>query len=115
MTHLNRPTCFLFFRMSDQDAYLHAYAFNCLGWKCYIYNHEAKDQIGIEMQFLGDGHVVFTDQLDGSKWVFCTKCKKSYHLQCVTSSTEQQIEAKEWPFICSFNECKQVLFQVGHH
>ena len=67
------------------------------------------------MQFLGDGQVVFTDAVDGSKWVFCTGCKQAYHLQCVTSCTELQLEAKGWPFTCTFNECKQVFIQAGHH
>ena len=42
-----------------------------------------KDQIGIQMQFLGDGQVVFTDQVDGLKWV------SSYQVQVyipITSS-----------------------------
>ena len=115
VTRLNRPACLLFFRMNNQDAYLQAYAVTCLGWKCFICNEEAKDQIGIQMQFLGDGQVVFTDEVDGSKWVFCTGCKQAYHLQCVTSCTEQQLEAKGWPFTCTFNECKQVFIQAGHH
>ena len=98
----------------ELDPYLHAYACDCFGWKCFICNQEAKDQIGIEDQFLGDGKVVLKDGFDDSKWVFCTICKKCYHLECVTTQTEQQIEAKGWPFTCSFNECQGKQNQPGH-
>ena len=106
------------FRMSTenngQHSYLDAYAASCLGWKCLICSKEAQDQIGIHMQFVGDEKVVFTDSIDDSKWVFCTTCKQAYHLSCVTSCTEQQVEAKGWPFICSFNECQGQSVQAGH-
>ena len=91
---------------SDLDPYLHAYACECFGWKCFIGNEEAMDQIGIEEQFLADGYVVFTDSLDRSKWVFCTTCRKPFHLKCVTTQTEHQVKLKGWPFICTFNECQ---------
>ena len=91
---------------SDLDPYLHAYACECFGWKCFICNEEAMDQIGIEEQFLADGYVVFTDSLDHSKWVFCTTCRKPFHLKCVTTQTEHQVKLKGWPFICTFNECQ---------
>ena len=104
-----------YFRMTGNlDSYLHAHACDCLGWKCFICNGEAKDQIGIEDQFMADEYVVFTDGIDGSKWVFFSTCKKLYHLKCVTCDTEQQIHAKEWPFICTFNECKGKANQAGH-
>ena len=104
-----------YFRMtSNLDSYLHAHACDCLGLKCFICNEEAKDQIGIEDQFIADDYVVFTDSIDGSKWVFYTTCKKPYHLKCVTCDTEQQIHAKGWPFTCTFNECKGKANQVGH-
>ena len=34
-------------------------------------NIEVKDQIGLEMAWLGDEKVVYTDGFDGSKWVCC--------------------------------------------
>ena len=93
------------FRMTSKpielDPYHHAYACDCLGWKCFICNKEAKDQIGLEDQFLADGYTVFTDSIDGAKWVFCTTCKKAFHLKCVTSETEEQIHSKGWPFTCT--------------
>ena len=100
-----KVTCFnwfvCYFRMTSKpielDPYHHGYACACLGWKCYICNEEAKDQIGIEEQFLADDFVVFTDDIDRSKWVFCTTCKKAYHLQCVTYESEQHIKASGWP------------------
>ena len=91
----------------DIDAFYQAYALSIFGWKCLICNNEAKDQIGIEMAWLGDEQVVYTDSIDGSKWVRCNVCKEAYHLACVTSQTEEQVEAKGWPFICTFNQCKQ--------
>ena len=75
--------------------------------------YEAKDQISIEDQFLADDFVIFTDGIDGSKWVFCTTCKKAYHLQCVTYESEQHIKASRWPFTCTFNECKDTKLQAG--
>ena len=80
----------------ELEPYHHAYACACRGWKCFICNGEANDQIGIQDQFLADYYVVFTDGIDGTKWVFCMSCKKAYHLQCVTSESEQQIHAKGW-------------------
>ena len=97
----------------ELDPYHHAYACACLGWKCYICSEEAKDQISIEDQFLADDYVIFTDGIEGSKWVFCTTCKKSYHLLCVTSESEQHIKARGWPFTCSFNECEGTKGQVS--
>ena len=63
---------------------------------------------------MADGYVVFTDGIDGSKWVLCTTSKKLYHLKCVTGDTEQQIHAKRWPFTFTFNECKGKANQAGH-
>ena len=65
-------------------------------------NIEAKDQIGLEMAWLGDEKVVYTDGFDGLKWVCCNGCKKCYHLSCVTGDTEEQVEARGWPFLCTF-------------
>ena len=98
----------------ELDPYQPAYASYCLGWKCFICKKEAKDQIGIEDQFLADYCVVFTDGIDGSKWVFYMTCKKAYHLKCVSSESEQHIQAKGWLFTCSFNECQGAKGQVGH-
>ena len=54
-----------YFRMtSNLDSYLHAYAYDCLGWKCFICNEEAKDQIDNKEQFMADGYIVFTDGID---------------------------------------------------
>ena len=117
VTRLKSDLVVCYFRMTSKaielDPYLHAYASDSLGWKCFICNEEAKDQIGIEEQFLADYYVVFTDCIDGSKWVFCTSCKKPYHLKCVTSDSEQQIQIKGWPFTCSFNECQGAKSQAG--
>ena len=55
---------------------------------------EAKDQIGLEMAWLGDEKVVYTDGIDGSKWECCNGCKKCFHLSCVTGDTEEQVEAR---------------------
>ena len=77
-------------------------------------NIEAKDQIGLEMASLGDEKVVYTDGFDRSKWVCCNGCKKCYHLSCVTGDTEEQVEARGWPFLCTFNQCKKkVRFSSG--
>ena len=65
---------------TELDPYHHAYACACFGWKCFICNGEANDQIGIQDQFLADYYVVFTDSIVGTKWVFCMNCKKAYHL-----------------------------------
>ena len=87
------------FRMNDSkpvelDPYHHVYALSCFGWKCLVCSIEAKDQIGFEMAWLGDENVVYTDGIDGSKWVCCNGCQKCFHLSCVTGDTEEQVEAK---------------------
>ena len=84
------------------DDYEHAKCVELYGWKCYICCVEAKDQVGLEMQHIGDG-VVYTDGIDGSKWICCQKCKKTYHLECVTEHKEGEIKS---PFLCTFNECR---------
>ena len=68
------------------DDYEHAKCVELYGWKCYICCVEVKDQVGLEMQQIGDG-IVYTDGIDGSKWICCQKCKKTYHLECVTIPT----------------------------
>ena len=60
----------------------------------------------LELQHIADG-VVYIDGIDGTMWVCCQKCKKTYHLVCVCPN---QPQPTEWPFVCSFLECKQ---QVG--
>ena len=118
LTHLTLDPLVSCFRMTSKpielDPYQHAYACDCLGWKCFICNNEAKDQIGLEEQFLADGCIVFTDGIDDSKWVFCTTCKNAYHLKCVSCETEEQIHAKGWPFTCTFNKCRGNIGQAGH-
>ena len=56
------PACYLFFRMEfiqHLDYYEHAKCVELYGWKCYICCVEAKDQVGLEMQHIGDG-IVYT-------------------------------------------------------
>ena len=93
MTRLNITRLF-FLEMSDSkpvklDPYHHADALSCFGWKCLVCNIEAKDQIGLEMAWLGNEKVVYTDSIKGSKWVCCNGYKKCFHLSCVTSDTKQ--------------------------
>ena len=85
------------------DAYEHAQCVESFQWKCLICSVEARDQVGLEMQHISDG-VVYTDGIDGSKWLCCNKCKKTYHLECVTSEKEESIK---FPFHCTFNECRK--------
>ena len=111
VTRLNVTRLFIV-EMTDSkpvelDSYHHAYALSCFGWKCLVCSIEAKDQIGLEMARLGDEKVVYTDGIDGSKWVCCNGCKKCFHLSCVTGDTEEQVEARGWPFLCTFNQCKK--------
>ena len=47
----------------ELDAYHHAYALSIFDWKCLICNIEAKDQIGLENDWLGNEKVVYTDGL----------------------------------------------------
>ena len=59
------------FRMADKiKAYYHTYAVSIFGWKCIICNFEAQDQIGLENSWFANEKVVYTDQLDQSKWFF---------------------------------------------
>ena len=58
----------------DFEAYHHAQLVQQFGWKCLICSVEAKDQMGLEEQHLADG-VIYTDNIDGTKWLFCNKCK----------------------------------------
>ena len=88
VTRLNVTRLFIV-EMTDSkpvelDPYHHAYALSCFGWRCIVCSIEAKDQIGLEMAWLGDEKVVYTDGIDGSKWVCCNGCKKCFHLSCVT-------------------------------
>ena len=71
---------------------------------CYI---EVKDNIGLEIAWLSDEKVVYTDGIDGPKWVCCNGCKKCFYFSCVTSDTEQQMESGGWPFLCTFNQCRK--------
>ena len=57
------------------DDYEYAKCAELYGWKYYICCVEAKDQVGLEMQHIGDGSV-YTDGIDGSKWICYQKCKK---------------------------------------
>ena len=94
-----------FFRMAhpvELNLYEHAKCVQIYGWKCLICSVEAKDQLGLELQHIADG-VVYIDSMDGTKWVCCQKCKKTFHEACVCPN---QPEPTEWPFLCSFLECK---------
>ena len=48
------------------DVYEHAQCVEAFKWKCLICSVEARDQVGLEMQHIGDG-VIYTDGIDGSK------------------------------------------------
>ena len=85
----------------DFEAYHYAQLAQQFGWKCLICSVEAKDQMGLEEQHLADG-VIYTDNINGTKWLFCNKCKNTYHLNCVCPNMEQNIK---WPFLCRFLEC----------
>ena len=70
VTRLNVTRLFIV-EMTDSkpielDPYHHAYALSCFGWTL-VCSIEAKDQIGLEMAWLGDEKVVYTDGIDGSK------------------------------------------------
>ena len=78
----------------DIDAFYHAYALSIFGWKCLICNIEAKDQVGIEMAWLGDEQVVYTDSIDGSKWVCCNVCKEAYHLAVLLPKLRSKLKQK---------------------
>ena len=98
VTHLNVTRLFIV-EMTDSkpvelDPYHHACALSCFGWKCLVCGIEAKDQIGLKMAWPGDEKVVYTDRIDGSKWLCCNGCKKCFHLSCVTGDTEEQVEAR---------------------
>ena len=101
----------------------HAKCVQIYGWKCLICSVEAKDQVGLELQHIADS-VVYTNGIDCTMWVSCQKCKKTYHMACVCPN---QPPPTEWPFVCSFLECKHQVgkgkgrstqagnFQVGNH
>ena len=94
----------------DFEAYNHVQMVQQFGWKCFICSIEAKDQMGLEEQHITDG-VVYTDNNNRSKWVFCSKCKKTYHVDCVCPNKEQPTR---WPFLCTFNECRtDFRYQAG--
>ena len=105
----------------ELNPYEQAKCVQIYGWKCLICSVEAKDQVGLELQHIADG-VVYIDGIDGTMWVCYQKCKKTYHLACVCPN---QPQPTEWPFVCSFLECKQQVgkgrstqvgnFQVGNH
>ena len=98
------------FRMAEKNkAYYYAYAVSIFGWKCIICNFKAQDQIGLENSWLADEKVVYTDQLDQSKWVFCNICKKSFHLAGVMHLSEEQVDLKGWLFKCTFNQCNKIV------
>ena len=105
----------------ELNPYEHAKCVKIYGWKYLICSVEAKDQVGLELQHIADG-VVYIDGIDGTMWVCCKKCKKTYHLACVCPN---QPQPTKWPFVCSFLEWKQQVgkgrstqagnFQAGHH
>ncbi len=89
----------------ELDAVTHAYAEDCLGWKCTICQLSAKDQLGLQDEWLGCDTTVYTYRFDGSKWVACDECNNKYHLKCVTHQTEEAVIANG-RFFCTFLECK---------
>ena len=100
------PLDVFFFRMEftqHLDDYEHAQCVETFKWKCLICSLEAPDQVGLEMQHIGDGYV-YKDGIDQKKWLCCNKCKNTYHLKCVTSEKEENIK---FPFLCMFNECRK--------
>ena len=91
------------------DSYIQAYSASIFGWKCLICSVEAKDQDGIEMQHIGSGTTIYTDSIDGTKWLCCATCRCKFHLTCVTVGTkesETQINSRG-SFICTFNGCRK--------
>ena len=100
------PLDVFFFRMEftqHLDQYEHARCVKTFQWKCLICSIEAPDQVGLEMQHISDGFI-YTDGIDQKKWVCCNKCKKTFHLCCVTQEKEENIK---FPFLCRFNECRK--------
>ena len=100
------PLDVFFFRMEftqHLDQYEHARCVKTFQWKCLICSIEAPDQVGLEMQHISDGFI-YTDGINQKKWVCCNKCKKTFHLCCVTQEKEENIK---FPFLCRFNECRK--------
>ena len=89
----------------DIDPVTQAYAEDCLQWQCTICNIFARDQLGLQEEEFAEDLCVYTDRFDGSKWVKCDKCNHSYHLQCVTSDSEDKVAKQR--FYCTFMGCKQ--------
>ena len=89
----------------DLDAAAQHWAEDWIGWKCEICFEYAKDQLGIDWQELKEECCVYTDRIDGSKWVVCDSCGCRYHLKCVTNESEQEVAKKR--FYCTFGECKK--------
>ena len=80
------------FRMAtpvELNPYQHAKCVQMYGWKCLIYSVEVKDQVGLELQHIADG-IVYINGIEGSKWVCCNKCKKTYHVACVYLTMKNQ-------------------------
>ena len=76
------PACYFLFRMEFTqhfDDYELAKCVELYGWKCFICCVEAKDQVGLEMQHIGDG-ILYTDGIDGSKWICCQKYKNTWRV-----------------------------------
>ena len=112
MTHL------IFLEMSDSklvqlDSYHHAHALSCSRQKYTICDSKEKDQIGSEMAWPDDEKAMYSKHIEGPKWVNCNDCKKYFYLSCVSSNTEQQVEARRWPFLCKFNQCRKE-WEVRH-
>ena len=82
----------------ELNPYEHVKCVQMYGWKCLICSLEAKDQVGLELQHIANG-IVYIDGIDGSKWVCCNKCRKTYHLSCVCPN---QPEPTKLPFSVPF-------------
>ncbi len=81
-----------------------AYAESIFEWKCTICGLYAKDQVGLEMDFIENEKVVLSES-DNTKWVRCYVCDTKYHLACTTALSEQVV-AKQPNFVCTFMGCK---------
>ena len=95
----------------ELNPYEHAKCVQIYGWKCLICFVEAKDQVGLELQHIADG-IVYINGMDGTKWVCCQKCKKTYHVACVCPN---QSEPTEWPFCVAFLSVNSKQVRVDLH
>ena len=67
-------------------------------WTCVICSVLAKCPLHLQDQFLVE-HGPYTD-LDGEKWVKCSKCFSPYHVKCLSTCPAVG------EYICTFMTCK---------